>query len=278
MNVFRGRKTTSEIIICTLGAYLVSGIFAIPLILKPKMFSGILYNILVGGAIFGPFISSIITTYLFEKKEGIIKLFKSVFLWKRPVYLYFFILTLPAILMFLSGSINNIVFGGAAVTIMFPDAFKTAIFSPLGEELAWRGVVTPRLQKKYSPFLTSLILGIVWAGWHYWLFMISNNFEIKLPFILFGLGCVSETLLYTWFYNKSKGSVLSTILFHSVYNLTYHIIPIRPEYFNGSIYPYVIFILLELILGLFLNLKCNSKTFKDKWISMDSLSKDEGGI
>lgn len=35
------------------------------------------------------------------------------------------------------------------------------------EEIGWRGFLLPNLQKKYSPFLSSVIVGLLWGLWHF---------------------------------------------------------------------------------------------------------------
>ena len=40
------------------------------------------------------------------------------------------------------------------------------IFGGLSEEAGWRGFALPRLQAKFSPLVSSLILGVIWAVWH----------------------------------------------------------------------------------------------------------------
>jgi membrane protease YdiL (CAAX protease family) len=40
------------------------------------------------------------------------------------------------------------------------------IYGGLSEEPGWRGFALPRLQAKFSPLVTSLILGVLWAFWH----------------------------------------------------------------------------------------------------------------
>jgi hypothetical protein len=51
-------------------------------------------------------------------------------------------------------------------------------FSPLAEELGWRGYALPRLEKAFPPLLSSMILGIIWAAWHVPMFWFS---PIGLP-------------------------------------------------------------------------------------------------
>lgn len=250
-----------EMVIYLLGAYGISGLFAMPLILNSKIDSGMLYLTLMGIATFGPFMSSLAVTYYFQGLRGIRRILKNVVNWKFPWYLYILIFFLPGIFM-ISGISLNIAIGGISpiVWVMFPNTFITAVVSPLGEELGWRGFMMPRLQKYLSPILTSLILGVIWAGWHYWLFLIPGIFSNELPFHIFLASCIANTLWYTWFYNKSNHSILTGILFHFSFNMTNRIIPISPEYYEGSYTPYLIMIILEILLGISINLLFKNKT------------------
>ena len=36
----------------------------------------------------------------------------------------------------------------------------------LGEETGWRGYALPQLQRRFSPLASSLILALLWFGWH----------------------------------------------------------------------------------------------------------------
>ena len=89
------------------------------------------------------------------------------------------------------------------------------LFIGLGEEPGWRGFALPHLQTKHSPLIASLILAPVWALWH--LPLIGNEFPwpIVLPFVLSVFGA---TLMLTWLFNRTKGSVLLPMLFHATVN------------------------------------------------------------
>lgn len=90
------------------------------------------------------------------------------------------------------------------------------ILGPLSEELGWRGYALDRLQNKWSPLLSSLILGVLWSLWHLPLFYIPGEFhyELALPFLPFLLTHTSLSLIYTWLHNHTGGAIWTAIFFH----------------------------------------------------------------
>ena len=80
---FQGKK----LFIYILGAYTLSGLFALPLILNTDLNSKIIYYILMFLAQFGPFISSFVTTLYFDGKDGIKKLLHRGTYWRFPLYI-----------------------------------------------------------------------------------------------------------------------------------------------------------------------------------------------
>jgi uncharacterized protein len=85
----------------------------------------------------------------------------------------------------------------------------------LTEETAWRGFALPRLQSKYSALTASLIIGALWGCWHLPLFFIPGSFQSAIPFTGFLIAALATSVLTTWIYNHSKGSVLMAAIFHS---------------------------------------------------------------
>jgi membrane protease YdiL (CAAX protease family) len=93
------------------------------------------------------------------------------------------------------------------------------LISPVGgaggeEPFGWRGYAQPRLQEKWGrwgPLLTSLIIGIVWAVWHLPEFFNPASTQYALGMSGMIVLVVMETansIIMTWLYNKTGGSVL----------------------------------------------------------------------
>lgn len=105
----------------------------------------------------------------------------------------------------------------------------TALYGgPLGEEAGWRGFALPRLQKRFDPLLASVILGAFWGLWHLPLHLTGyydQVFGSRLQGILLRMfSTVPLTLIFTWLYNRSKGSLLVMVLLHTASNVTSSIV------------------------------------------------------
>lgn len=92
---------------------------------------------------------------------------------------------------------------------------------PLQEEFGWRGFLLPRLQKKFHPVYSAVIVGVVWSLWHLPMFFISgtgyNNFLIYM------VETIILSIEITWIYNKTNGSLLFPVLIHGIDN-TYGVV------------------------------------------------------
>jgi membrane protease YdiL (CAAX protease family) len=89
----------------------------------------------------------------------------------------------------------------------------------LGEELAWRGYALPRLFARYSALAASLILGVAWALWHLPLLWTAGIGEQQLPMWLLLLDIPAKSVLFTWVFLRTRGSVLIAALLHGSTNL-----------------------------------------------------------
>lgn len=111
--------------------------------------------------------------------------------------------------------------------------FLFSIFpgSALGEELGWRGFVLPRLQSRQSALRASLLIGVVWGPWHLPLWLTGRESHPISLFAAFVVSVICMSVLCTWMYNGTGGSLLIVVLFHATANLpvTYLIAPLGKD-------------------------------------------------
>jgi membrane protease YdiL (CAAX protease family) len=98
------------------------------------------------------------------------------------------------------------------------------IISGFSEELGWRGYALDRLQARWTPLVSSLILGAVHGLWHLPLFFVPGITQGEMGIaswgaLLFLVVAVAGTVSYTWIYNNTQRSILSAILLHFLANL-----------------------------------------------------------
>jgi membrane protease YdiL (CAAX protease family) len=85
------------------------------------------------------------------------------------------------------------------------------------EELAWRGFVLPRLMSVMSPLQAALILAVPWTLIHVILFLPGQQYDILAiwPMVL---SIFAYSIVLTWVYVGTGGSVLLTALLHAGLN------------------------------------------------------------
>jgi membrane protease YdiL (CAAX protease family) len=82
------------------------------------------------------------------------------------------------------------------------------------EELGWRGVALPLLQRRFSPLTSGLVVGVVWAVWHLPAFALSGTVQSGWAFGPYFAGLLAVSVIMTWFFNASNGSILIAWLIH----------------------------------------------------------------
>ena len=115
-----------------------------------------------------------------------------------------------------------------------------SLSSALGEEIGWRGFLTPQLAKINSYTGTSLWMGLIWALYHYPLLLFSdyNSGGPKwLALVCFTVMVVSSCFIFTWMRLKS-GSLWTGAILHASHNLFIQVIftPLTTDTGNTSFY------------------------------------------
>lgn len=93
------------------------------------------------------------------------------------------------------------------------------------EEPGWRGYALPYLQRSHDALTASLGIGVAWAVWHLPLFVLPGGYYAGKPFSLYLPMVVSLSVILTWLYNSTDGSVPVAMLFHAGVNTASALIP-----------------------------------------------------
>lgn len=173
---------------------------------------------------YGPIIAVFIVLALTRGWAGVRDLLASIVRWRVGLGWYAVALLLPVILTLVALYLNAL-FGGTTPTAAdfaewytLPLIFLTTtlIKGPLTEEPGWRGFLLPRLQSRYTPLVASLIVGVVWASWH--LPLLLSDPSGQRPPLQFIVLMVAQSVVFTWVYNGTRGSVLLVTLMHGAFN------------------------------------------------------------
>jgi membrane protease YdiL (CAAX protease family) len=84
----------------------------------------------------------------------------------------------------------------------------------LGEELGWRGFLVPEACGRFGFLPGALLVGVVWAVWHFPLLLGSVS---PVGFINFFILVVGISIAYAWFRMKSNSVWPSTVM-HATHN------------------------------------------------------------
>jgi membrane protease YdiL (CAAX protease family) len=189
----------------------------------------------------GPFVAGFVMTYVMEGRPGILHFLWRFVLWRVNVIWYVIALLGPMLLLNLGlvvqpGSLTTFTPPTMEAVAAFPQFFFLVLFigGPFLEEPGWRGFALPRMQKKWGPLIATLILGVLWAAWHFPLFLLpvwagQNGGFTPQSVALYTANVVAFTFLFTWLFNHTRGSLLLVILLHTGINVTGALI-----FFQGS--------------------------------------------
>lgn len=174
------------------------------------------YNPVFILAVWGPAISAFILISLRYGMNGLVSFVRRLTLWRMHWgWWVFLILSIPASRYFgaaLNGDLSE-PFPFSPWHGVIPALLMTLIIGPV-EEFGWRGFALPLLQRKMAPFWATLILGAIWAVWHYPAFIISGTPQSGGSFAMFVVAAMIISLPFTAMFNASRGSILVPVLYH----------------------------------------------------------------
>lgn len=177
----------------------------------------------------GPALAGLVMAWACEGPSGIVSMRRRTRQWRAGWRWYLFILLgVPAMILLgivaQPGALANFQGVPPIVLVSYPVYF-VAVFIGVGmpEEIGWRGFALPRLQQRYGPLRGSLLLGALWAGWHLLYFLLPDHgggpgADVAAVLINFAIFCalvMATTIIFTWVYNHTGGSVFIAALLHT---------------------------------------------------------------
>ncbi len=175
-----------------------------------------LNNPLVILAIYAPGIAGILLVLWRFGLKGLVSFMKRLTLWRAPLpWWLFLILGIPAVVYtgaVIKGTISD-PFPFSPWYLMLPALAHALLLGPI-EEFGWRGLALPLLQRKFAPFWSGLILGVIWALWHIPSFFMSGMPQSSWSVAPYFLGIIAISVILTPLFNASRGSLLIAVLYH----------------------------------------------------------------
>ena len=217
-------------------AYAASWILWIPLVVagrgSPTGFGFVL--LLLGSLV--PSAVAILLVAVLHGRAGVRKLLGRLLIWRVGAGWWVVAVLLPTLAL---GAVGlSVLFGGDApdVTVTIPGAVVLFVFSIFpgsagGEEIGWRGFALPHLQAGRSALGASVILGVAWGVWHLPLYLIGTDIRPLGLFAPWVILTVAVSVILTWMYNGTGGSLLIVVVFHAASNvpLTVFFEPLEDE-------------------------------------------------
>jgi uncharacterized protein len=189
---------------------------------------------------FGPSLSAIFLIALYEGKDGLKRTLISIINW-RVGWGWLLLAATFELVLFLgftgiywyrykelqvAAGFNLITGVSSLVGTFIIGLFRWG----LAEEIGWRGWMFPKLQDRMSPFKASLILAVVCSLWHLDPHSFSKILSSQNGMYITGyypvvverlIITIPITLVITYIFNNTKGSLLPMIIFHSASNTAY---------------------------------------------------------
>ena len=161
-------------------------------------------------------------TWVAGGREGLRELFSKVVLWRIGLKWYAIALFVPITMAFLAIGLYTL-FGNAVpdfapASQLLPIVLLAVFTGAMGEELGWRGTALPRLQARWNALISSLILGVLWGLYHLPSFLLSGLPLQDMPLIPFMMAVLGLTILVTWTFNHTGGSLITVFLYHFAFN------------------------------------------------------------
>lgn len=197
---------------------------------------------------FAPSIAALIVSRFHRGVGGIRPLLAQVLIWRVNIAWYVAALIGPIILRMLSNTIQNVMGNHIPeywVTLpslpgLDLDKLLFIVFAipigAFGEELGWRGFAQAHLQKRSTALVASIFVGVIWGTWHLWYVMTPGGFlNVSVTdAVATYVRLISTSIIYTWMYNSTRGSIFVVTMAHAGHNVSVTLIQSPSKFYETN--------------------------------------------
>lgn len=122
------------------------------------------------------------------------------------------------------------------------------LLAAAGEELGWSGYATNPLQQRLGPLRAGLVLGVIWALWHYPALIQAHR---SIDWIVgWTFSTVAIRVVMIWIFNVTHQSVAAVSLFHATQNLSWQLFPVNSSYFDNWTFGFFMAIVATVVMAI----------------------------
>ncbi|MBO1306850.1 CPBP family intramembrane metalloprotease [Enterococcus sp. 669A] len=178
----------------------------------------------------GPMIGACIVKKRTVSKRSFSEFIKNIFNLKQPIQGYVVVAILAWSFCFIPVLLGMTQQQAPLYTALFQ--LPIMIFFGGGlEEVGWRGYLLPQLQNRYSSFVSTCILAMIWSIWHLPLWLVKGSGQDTSSFMGYVLLVFSFAFLLTFLWNRYE-SIALCILLHAGFNSFTDVYPPRYDSFG----------------------------------------------
>jgi uncharacterized protein len=168
-------------------------------------------------AVWAPAIAAIVVVVRHEGASGLGRFLRRLLWWRAGAGWYALILLGIPVVFYAAAWMQTGVPGEwFPFTSLGAYVAASALMLILGpvEEIGWRGLALPLMQRVMAPLWAGLILGVVWGIWHLPAFLLDGTPQSAWSFLPFLIGATAISVIVTPLFNRARGSILLPVLLH----------------------------------------------------------------
>jgi CAAX protease family protein len=177
----------------------------------------------------GPLIAAFAVAWVTQGRQGAATLLRSIGRWRVGWFWWAVGIGTPLLMLGLGivfvgvwgqqwPNFSSTLASASAVSFWLVDGLLTGVLYGVCEEVGWRGFALPRLQRRWNALISTLMLFGIWAAFHIPFFLYRYTFGLG-DLVGFLLGLCAGAIWLTYLYNSTGGSVLITMVWHSLFDV-----------------------------------------------------------